>query len=133
MTTVLALDGHLQNFRLFDGSGPATVRALRERALARFIERGFPTPALEDWKYTNLAPLARHAFRLAGEGIPSAAEAFAAGARLGAGTELVFVNGRYAPALSSTGSLPKGALVGSLEDALRAHPELIEPHLGRYA
>jgi Fe-S cluster assembly protein SufD len=133
MTTMPALDSHLENFRRMDGNGPATVLALRERALTRFAELGFPTPALEDWKYTNVGPLAGQAFRLASDDIPGDAESLVAGARLGVGSELVFVNGRYAAGLSSPGPLPKGALVGSLADGLRTHPELIEPHLGRYA
>jgi len=130
MTT---LDCHLQNFRQLDGDGPATVRVLRERALGRFAELGFPTTALEDWKYTNLASLAEHAFRLPDAEVPDEAAQLAAGARFGVGIELVFVNGRYAAALSSVAALPPGVLAGSLAEALRTHPELIEPHLGRYA
>src|SRR4051794_36563042 len=30
---------------------------LREEAFAYFAENGFPTPRLEDWKYTNVAPV----------------------------------------------------------------------------
>ena len=35
------------------------VRKLREQALAHFESVGFPTPKQEDWKYTNVAPLAK--------------------------------------------------------------------------
>ena len=133
MTTMPALDCHLQNFRQLDGDGPANVRALRERALARFAELGVPSTALEDWKYTNVAALARRSFHLADETIPPAAVALATAAHLGNSIELVFVNGRYAPGLSAGGALPKGAQIGSLAHALRTHPELIEPHIGRYA
>ncbi len=133
MTAMPELDCHLQNYRRLDGVGPATVAALRERALARFTELGFPTTRLEDWKYTNLAPLARQAFRLPDDSRPARAAALAAPARLGIEIELVSVNGRFAPELSSIGALPRGTVVASLADALRTHPELIEPHLGRYA
>ena len=132
MTASPALDSHFESFRRLDGSGPATVRSLRERAMTRFAAAGFPTPALEDWKYTNVAPLAGQAFHLAAED-GARGDSIAAGARLGLGSELVFINGRFAPALSAPGALPHGVRVGSLEDGLRAHPELIEPHLGRYA
>ncbi len=36
----------------------ADLRSLRESAFAFFEANGFPTPTLEDWKYTNVAPLA---------------------------------------------------------------------------
>jgi Fe-S cluster assembly protein SufD len=39
------------------------VKALREAAFARFSERGFPTTHDEDWRFTNVAPIARRAWR----------------------------------------------------------------------
>jgi Fe-S cluster assembly protein SufD len=128
-----ALERHLQDFHRLDGVGPSTVAALRERGLSRFTTAGFPTTALEDWKYTNVTALAEQAHRLPASELPPGSGALTARARLRAGIELVFVNGRFAPSLSSTATLPKGALAGSLAGALRTHPELIEPHLGRYA
>jgi Fe-S cluster assembly protein SufD len=128
-----ALERHLQDFHHLDGVGPSTVAALRERGLSRFTTAGFPTTALEDWKYTNVTALAEQAHRLPASELPPGSGALTARARLRAGIELVFVNGRFAPSLSSTATLPKGALAGSLAGALRTHPELIEPHLGRYA
>ena len=104
-----------------------------ERGLSRFTAAGFPTTALEDWKYTNVTPLSEQEYRMPAAQLPHGAGALTARARLRSGVELVFVNGRFAPSLSSTTALPKGALVSSLADALRTHPELIEPHLGRYA
>ena len=127
------IDSHLQNFRQLDGVGPATVAALRERALARFAEVGFPTTALEDWKYTSLAPLADRPFELAVDGAHNGTAVLASTPRLETGYELVYVNGRFAPSVSTLGALPKGAIVASLADALQTHPELIEPHLARYA
>jgi hypothetical protein len=38
---------------------PAWVARLREGAFARFEELGFPTTDEEDWKYTNVASIAR--------------------------------------------------------------------------
>src|SRR5262249_38001698 len=128
-----ALDAHLENFRRLNGPAPGTLRALRERALARFTEFGFPTTRLEDWKYTNVAPLAERAFHLPDERAARGAEALAEGAQLGTGIELVFVTGRYVEALSHVGHLPPGAVVANLDTALHKRPELIEPHLGRYA
>ena len=44
---------------------------------------------------------------------------------------LVFVNGRFAPELSSPGALPDGAVVDGLARVLRERPELAEPFLSR--
>ena len=127
------LDRYVHSFRRLDGGGSAAITALRERALASFTSLGFPTTALEDWKYTNVAPLAAQSFNLPDAAVPNGAEQLAAPARLRSGNELVFVNGRFAASLSSTAELPKGALVCSLDEALRCHAKLVEPHLARYA
>jgi len=47
--------------------------------------------------------------------------------------QLVFVNGRYSPALSSLRSLPEGVKAGSLAMALSGDPAAVEPHLARHA
>src|SRR5687768_12468367 len=41
-----------------DGDENAALRQLRELAFAAFSAKGFPTQKDEDWKYTNVAPLA---------------------------------------------------------------------------
>src|ERR1043165_7293000 len=48
---------------------PAWVARLREGAFGRFEELGFPTTDEEDWKYTNVAPVARAEF-IPAEGSP---------------------------------------------------------------
>ena len=51
------------------------LAANRQAALARFLERGFPTTRLEDWKYTDLAAVADISQRWLENGapVPSAA------------------------------------------------------------
>jgi Fe-S cluster assembly protein SufD len=41
------------------------LQELRERAFARFAEVGFPTTHDEEWRFTNVAPIARSNFRVA--------------------------------------------------------------------
>ena len=48
-----------------DGGRP-WLRELRQAALARFLERGFPTTRDEDWRFTNVSVLQRTPFRPAG-------------------------------------------------------------------
>jgi Fe-S cluster assembly protein SufD len=44
---------------------------------------------------------------------------------------LVFIDGRFAPALSAIGGLPGGAQIGSLADALKRSPEAVEAAFGK--
>jgi Fe-S cluster assembly protein SufD len=112
---------------------PAFVRALRQAAMERFAALGFPTLRQEEWRLTNVAPIAQGTFRRA-QGDPDALEPeqiapydFAAAARL------VFVDGRYSPRLSSEWELPRGVVVSSLAEALASNPGLVEPWLGQFA
>ena len=99
----------------------------------RFGETGFPTLRDEDWRFTNLSPIAQTPFRLARNGhhLPSPAEVSSCQIP-GAACELVFVNGRWAPSLSSARDLPSGVAVGSLAAQIADHSGRIESHLGRY-
>ena len=113
---------------------PAWLPTLRKAALARFAELGFPTRGLEDWRYTNLAPLARRGFRLAPpDARPltrSVLEALAF--PVFACSVHVFLNGRYLPELSSP-RRPGGGGVESLACALAQAPATVEAALARTA
>ncbi len=136
MNDTAALDRLLALAPPLRAGAPAFAGALRARGRARFAALGFPTTRSEDWKYTNLAPLARQTFTAApaaNGAVTGAAAALVAAARLGVGIELVFVNGRYAADLSTPAPLPAGVVVASLAATLAAQPGLLEPHLGRLA
>ena len=47
----------------------AAIKALRERAFSAFTEKGFPGLKDEDWKYTNVAPIAKEAWQAVAAGI----------------------------------------------------------------
>ena len=47
-----------------------SLAATRKDALARFLERGFPTTRLEDWKYTDLSAVAEISQRWLESGAP---------------------------------------------------------------
>ncbi len=130
---------YLEQFAKFEkataGNSHGWLRGIRRAAFARFAELGFPTTHDEDWRFTSVAPIARTAFRVPGgaraDVAPRALEPFFfADAPC---TRLVFVDGRYAPALSSLRPLPGGVKVGSLAQALAAEAGSLEPHLARYA
>ncbi|MEE9180006.1 MAG: Fe-S cluster assembly protein SufD, partial [Vicinamibacteria bacterium] len=133
------LGNYLEEFSRFEkslGAKPSWVHSLRQAAMQRFAERGFPTTKDEEWRFTSVAPITRNGFELATPTTVSP-DAPARLARLDLGewdrSELVFVNGRFAPELSSIRSLPQGAFAGSLSEALETKRDLVEPHLARYA
>jgi Fe-S cluster assembly protein SufD len=57
-------------YRAFAANGasgaPEWLRSLRERAIARFAEVGFPSTRLEQWRFTNVQPIAETPFTLSG-------------------------------------------------------------------
>jgi Fe-S cluster assembly protein SufD len=127
---------YLESFTEFHKRAPGKdqpwLRELREKAFARFCETGFPTTHDEDWRFTNVSPIAKTSFRLAvGETLPSIeqVEPFFVP---GAACQLVFVNGRFAEPLSSIGSLPSGVRVSGLAAQISRDPAALQPHLGRY-
>jgi len=129
---------YLKNFERFEKqtNQPAWLFPLRKAGIACFAEQGFPTVKDEDWRFTNVAPIAGLPFNpmLDGTKDKSAAEILA-GAAFGklAGSRLVFVNGHFAADLSSVGKFPAGVKVSNLAAALTQESALVEKHLGRYA
>jgi len=133
-----ALESFLESFEGLEAdrskSGGAWLQPVRRAAIARLADVGFPTTHDEDWRFTSLAPIVTTAFRPAEE----------AGVRVTAGSlepflfpglachRMVFVNGRFAPAVSSLSGLPQGVRIQSLAEALTNDRPLIEPHLARY-
>src|SRR6266566_10046446 len=60
---------YVADFEAFARNGasgaPAWLRRLREGAIARFTELGFPTMKQEEWRFTSVAPIAERQFALA--------------------------------------------------------------------
>ncbi len=108
----------------------------RRAAIESFARQGFPTPKDEEWRFTNVAPIKNTTFTIPsrGEGRLSA-ESIEAALIPGveAAATVVFVDGYYSPSLSRVMDLPEGVVLASLAEALRLRPELLEPHLARYA
>jgi ABC-type glutathione transport system ATPase component len=60
-------DPFLKAFERFEQAGasaqPSWLFPLRKAGIARFAELGFPTLKHEDWRFTNVAPIAKLAFK----------------------------------------------------------------------
>jgi Fe-S cluster assembly protein SufD len=113
-------------FRRDPAFGAAGLGPAREAAFARFLAQGFPSTRQEEWRHTNVGPIAHTDFvRAPHLDVPAAAAA----PFLFAGEiphRVVLVNGRWSAALSSAATLPAGVTVRSLRDALVATPGLAE-------
>ena len=139
MTTAIQdLGTYLENFTDFQkraaGRNLPWLRKLRENAFARFAEAGFPTTHDEDWRFTNVAPIARTQFRLAGKSLVQLAPAGLNTWKIeGSAARLVFVNGRFAPELSNMGALPKGVVAASLREQIEGNSDKLSTQLGKYA
>lgn len=137
MTQVLEeKKAHLANFIRLEKSvagAPAWLSELRKGGIARFEAVGFPTTKDEQWRFTDVRPIARTQFAIGQANLAGAAEVhkqFTFGSDCA--VELVFVNGVYAPSLSNSGKLPKGVTVLSLGEAIKGAAG-IEKHIAKYA
>lgn len=129
---------YLSNFDFFEsklnGRGAIPFHETRRAAISRFSALGFPTPRNEEWKYTNVAPLLRHKFKLAQEPVHLTKTALAEFVFAGLPQNLlVFVNGRFAKELSHVESPAKGLVLESLANVLQRGDDLTNKYLGRYA
>lgn len=134
----MSINNYETNFRDLEQSlraaGPEWVHDIRRAGLAKFKEIGFPTLGDEAWRFTRVKPIADNIFSpvleykpngLTPDDIP----------RLTFDDHdcwrLAFVDGFFAPDLSSANGLPEGLRLCGLADALRESPDLVEPYLGR--
>jgi Fe-S cluster assembly protein SufD len=115
--------------------GPRWLQDLRDRAAVRFAALGFPTVRDEEWRFTNVAPIASADLVMAppGGAAGAAAEVLDASPFADAVNRIVVVDGRFAPEWSRTGSLPAGVRVGSLASAVTEQAEFVQRYLGRLA
>jgi Fe-S cluster assembly protein SufD len=122
-----------------DRREPAWLRGVRRAAMDRFGELGFPTTKHEEWRFTNVAGIARTAFVPASvpSGFPKVGKPRESSPWLTECRALAFVNGRFDRELSEVGGLPEGLKAGSLGEALRDGDSpmgpALEAHLARHA
>ncbi len=132
-------DPYLSSFaqlqKELEGKQPPWLQQIRKAAISRFSDLGFPTSRQEEWKYTEVAPIRRTAFK------PAAYELNGLTTERLTGLtfcnlqcpRLVFLNGHYSAELSSLKGLPKTVQVQSLAEVLKQNPDLVKPHLTQHA
>ncbi len=108
---------------------PAWLTSRRAAAAERLQTEGFPTTRDEEFRFTNVAPIAARAYPPA-DVPPSHAslEALRAEATVPGldAHEIVFVNGRFAPELSAIDGLPAGVRLANLASSIGADGPLVE-------
>jgi Fe-S cluster assembly protein SufD len=116
---------------------PDWIQDLRQRAISRFNELGFPTARRgnEAWKYTNVGPIARAEFNYATNGISSITQDAIRKAAPwhDEWANVVFVNGHYSEAMSSIPSNNIGVSIESLANAIESGDEAVQKHLAQQA
>jgi Fe-S cluster assembly protein SufD len=130
-----ALESYLELFERFENgrSGPTWLRPVRRAAMEQSVELGFPTVRDEEWRFTNLAPLARKEFTPPTEAAKVTLDDLAPFVFRGQeSARLVFVNGSYRPELSDSCAQPGGVIACSLAQSMEFNPDLVELHLAKH-
>jgi len=130
---------YLTHFERFEkpssAIGPSWLLPIRKAAISRFMELGFPTTRDEEWRYTNVAPIANTAFERPDSDTTcvkrSQIEPFVLADS--ASSLLVFVNGHYAAHLSTVRNGAAGVRIGNLAAVIASEDGLVTQHLTRYA
>ncbi|MEI6078764.1 MAG: Fe-S cluster assembly protein SufD [Verrucomicrobiota bacterium] len=115
---------------------PVWLQQMRQTGAERFGDAGFPTLQDEDWRFTNVAPIAKLNFLRASPVAVNGAETKALDESVFAslpGHRLVFVNGFFSQKLSTLRPLADGVRIENLSAALGKDASLLEKHLGQYA
>jgi len=113
---------YIQNFTKLPGKDAPWLKGLREKAIASFAEKGFPSPHEEQWRYTDLSTsLLKLSFGFEAEAsskTPVMSRLKAAGFNADKSHVVVFVNGKFSKDLSSIKAIPKGVQLTHLAAVL---------------
>jgi Fe-S cluster assembly protein SufD len=135
-TTINQVEGYLESFTEFSkraaGQKLPWLRKLRDEAFARFCATGFPTTHDEDWRFTNVAEIARTQFALAARTAQLSDSDLTQWRMESAAAQLVFVDGQFVRELSRFGNMPAGVTVSGLKEGIAKNAKALEAHLGRY-
>jgi Fe-S cluster assembly protein SufD len=135
-TAIQNVESYLGSFTEFEKTASGRelpwLRTLRAESFARFCETGFPTTHDEDWRFTNVAAVARAQFTLAGKPASANASELKKWRMEPAAAELVFVDGQFVREWSVMGNLAAGISISSLKEEITNAGKILEAHLGRY-
>lgn len=118
-----------------NGDVPSWIKELRQAGIASFAALGFPTPRHEEWKYTNVEPVISRTFGLVNGEVKSlgGANVLSNAFVEEDAPRLVFVNGVFAPALSSTLNLTGGVRLTKFSELSKSSDKNLVSQIGRHA
>jgi Fe-S cluster assembly protein SufD len=128
----------VKNFETFEdnlnGEKTPELHRIRKEALQNFNDLSLPTLKDEEWRYTNISPLLKFNFTLPSDDLKISDELVNKFlfAKMDSNI-LIFINGKFSEENSILLNLPEGTLAGSISDAIKNNPEIIEKHFGKYA
>lgn len=128
------------HFETFEGSlnglKKSPLHEERKKAIEQFMETGFPTTDNEDWKYTNTAPILKHAFlpaSLTGEAVLAKESVEKYLIKDLPVNLFVFENGRLREDLTVLQKDASGLKAENLEEVLKGSSEVITKYLSEPA
>jgi Fe-S cluster assembly protein SufD len=128
---------YIEQFRKFEqrlnGQRTSPLHAIRTQAIEQFAQLHFPSAGNEDWKYTNIEPVLKHAFEPSltySKGAITSGQIASLAIEGLSCMKLVFINGNFAEELSSP--IPSHAAITNISDAMPDHAEMIQSHLHEY-
>lgn len=111
----------------------AWVQELRDRAATLARQYTIPTRSDEEWRFTDLSALRQVTFQAVSEQSPiSLSDIKSLTLPEAVNSRLVFVNGVYAPDLSSVVDLPDGVVVSNLAGLPITHRSRVKDYLAQH-
>jgi len=111
-----------------------STKAHREEAIKKFAEKGFPDTKQEEWRFTDLKEtLARtYDYYLEPRPVKDIQKVFRCDIPHLDTAVIAQLNGWYVSKDVPLMELGNGIIMGSLAEAMKKYPALVEAHLGRY-
>ncbi len=125
-----------RNRELLTGESSVFINELRKKAIRQFEKLGFPGKSNEKYKYLGLTDLYKHQFRdyLALKSVDfDTNHIFHCDIPTLDTHVILLLNGFYFNRENQITQLPSGAVVGSLQAAIKQYPDLVKKHYAKYA
>ena len=128
-----------QNLGVITKNDTASLVRLREEAISRFEETGFPKSSDEQWRFTDVSKIIGNSGRMVHPFTPPAdinspvKEIFQCDVNQLDTYDVATINGWFPHSIPQFQKLGSDSVIGSLAKAFSLYPEIIEQHYGKYA
>ncbi len=134
------MDWYKSEFQRFEaglnGQSKTPIHKIRQDAMNHFVNIGFPTTRVEEWKYTNVKPIADTNFNLAHEyekGLVTKEEIRNLSYCDMDCYKIVFVNGHYSDEFSTISGIEKKLTVTNLRNAFDSNNIEVSSKITKFA